>query len=298
MDYLLSNEGSLFIYGTALVGLFYSSYQIFNIQKIEVKSLDLSPFSRELETVPLVDGVRLRTREEETNSLIEVSNAISEGSNAFLKSQYFICSQFIGLAFVLIFFLISLGQHNYFEGALTAISFLCGSLTSCCCGFIGMKMATFCNVRTTTQAMKPTFLESFNTAFSGGSFFGIMLTTIALMVLYTLLTIYSYLLPPPNEQIWANCVAGFGLGGSFVALFGRVGGGIFTKAADIGADLVGKIVYGIPEDDRRNPATIADNVGDNVGDIAGMGADLFGSFAITRIAFFTILVIMLIIPQL
>ena len=279
MDYLLSHEGSLFIYGTALVGLFYSSYQIFNIQKIEVKSLDLSPFSRELETVPLVDGVRLRTREEETNSLIEVSNAISEGSNAFLKSQYFICSQFIGLAFVLIFFLISLGQHSYFEGALTAISFLCGSLTSCCCGFIGMKMATFCNVRTTTQAMKPTFLESFNTAFSGGSFFGIMLTTIALMVLYTLLTIYSYLLPPPNEQIWANCVAGFGLGGSFVALFGRVGGGIFTKAADIGADLVGKIVYGIPEDDRRNPATIADNVGDNVGDIAGMGADLFGSFA-------------------
>ena len=120
MDYLLSHEGSLFIYGTALVGLFYSSYQIFNIQKIEVKSLDLSPFSRELETVPLVDGVRLRTREEETNSLIEVSNAISEGSNAFLKSQYFICSQFIGLALVLIFFLISLGQHSYFEGALTA----------------------------------------------------------------------------------------------------------------------------------------------------------------------------------
>ena len=124
-----------------------------------------------------------------------------------------------------------------------------------------MKMATFCNVRTTTQAMNPTFFESYNTAFSGGSFFGVTLTTIALAMLYTILVLYSRLVPSPNEVIMANCVAGFGLGGSAVALFGRVGGGIFTKAADIGADLVGKVVHGIPEDDRRNPATIADNVG-------------------------------------
>ena len=279
MDVLFNDNSSLFIYSSTVVGVMYSIYQFVSIRKIEVKSMETFHFTREMETVPLVDGVSLRTREDETHSLREVSDAISEGSNAFLKSQYYVCFQFIAVAFMIIFLLISLGQRSYFEGILTSFSFLCGSITSCCCGYIGMKMATFCNVRTTTQAMNPTFFESYNVAFSGGSLFGVTLTTIALAMLYTILLIYSYLVPSPNEVIMANCVAGFGLGGSAVALFGRVGGGIFTKAADVGADLVGKVVHGIPEDDRRNPATIADNVGDNVGDIAGMGADLFGSFA-------------------
>jgi len=147
-----------------------------------------------------------------------------------------------------------------------------------------MKVAVFSNARTTVSAMDQVspWTASFNTAFRAGGVMGFSLCGLALLVLYALVVIYnevySYDDLEKGKKLF-ECVAGFGLGGSSIALFGRVGGGIYTKAADVGADLAGKVVSGIPEDDPRNPATIADNVGDNVGDVAGMGSDLFGSFA-------------------
>ena len=125
--------------------------------------------------------------------------------------------------------------------------------------------------------------ESFNAAFRGGAVMGFALSGLGLLVMYFLMCMYVSAFDVATEALKLfECIAGFGLGGSAIAMFGRVGGGIYTKAADVGADLAGKVVAGIPEDDPRNPATIADNVGDNVGDVAGMGSDLFGSFAEVR----------------
>ena len=122
--------------------------------------------------------------------------------------------------------------------------------------------------------------NAFNTAFRSGAVMGFALNGLGLLVLYLLLLLYRASFPDSADwKTMMELISGYGLGGSSIAMFGRVGGGIYTKAADVGADLVGKVVHGIPEDDPRNPATIADNVGDNVGDVAGMGADLFGSFA-------------------
>ena len=154
---------------------------------------------------------------------------------------------------------------------------------------LGMRVATFSNARCTIQAVLPDeagWTGSFNIAFRAGSVMGFSLCGIALFVLFLLINVFSIFYPcewsdegVPPVKILMETIAGYGLGGSCMALFGRVGGGIYTKAADVGADLAGKVVSGIPEDDPRNPATIADNVGDNVGDVAGMGSDLFGSFA-------------------
>jgi inorganic pyrophosphatase len=146
-------------------------------------------------------------------------------------------------------------------------------------GNIGMQVAVFSNVRTTINAQKPGFRECFNTAFRAGSVMGFCLNGLGLLILYILLCLFRMQYKQHHWSILMEVISGYGLGGSTIAMFGRVGGGIYTKAADVGADLVGKVIHGIPEDDPRNPATIADNVGDNVGDVAGMGADLFGSFA-------------------
>mmetsp|Transcript_368 Transcript_368/g.453 ORF Transcript_368/g.453 Transcript_368/m.453 type:complete len:798 (+) Transcript_368:222-2615(+) len=175
------------------------------------------------------------------------------------------------------------------EGLFTTIAFVAGGITSIFSGYIGMKIAVYTNVRTAVCAQSG-WTESFNSAFRGGAVMGFSLCALALSVLFVLITIfYWYLVDSQNLEtniesayvyrVLFECIAGYGLGGSCIAMFGRVGGGIYTKAADVGADLVGKVEKDIPEDDPRNPATIADNVGDNVGDIAGMGADLFGSFA-------------------
>merc|ERR1719195_1847108 len=141
-------------------------------------------------------------------------------------------------------------------------------------------IATFSNARTTKAAKTDGYEKAFNTAFRGGGVMGFALCSLGVLVLWILLHVFRGIYPDPESwDILVDCVAGYGLGGSTVAMFGRVGGGIYTKAADVGADLVGKVVHGLDEDDPINPASIADNVGDNVGDIAGMGADLFGSFA-------------------
>jgi H(+)-translocating pyrophosphatase len=207
----------------------------------------------------------------------EIHGAISTGAAAFLRAEYSICVIFVIIFAPIVYFLISWGSNSSTEGFLTSLAFVLGALTSICCGYIGMKIAVFSNVRTTIGAQKGGYVEAFNAAFRGGGVVGVSLTGLGLLGLYTTLLFFKTF--GQDDATLMSCVAGYGLGGSAIALFGRVGGGIYTKAADVGADLVGKVVHGIPEDDPRNPAVVADLVGDNVGDIAGMGADLFGSFA-------------------
>ena len=189
----------------------------------------------------------------------EIASAIAEGANAFLMSEYKILAIFIVVLFVLIAVFINIG---------TAVCFIIGALFSIAAGFCGMKVATRANVRTANAAMESGMNKALSIAFSGGSVMGMCVVGLGLLgcsLIYIITGNY-------------NILFGFSLGASSIALFARVGGGIYTKAADVGADLVGKVEAGIPEDDPRNPAVIADNVGDNVGDVAGMGADLFESY--------------------
>ncbi len=189
----------------------------------------------------------------------EIAAAIAEGANAFLMAEYKILAIFIAVLFVLMGLLISWG---------TAVCFLLGAGFSILAGFFGMRVATKANVRTASAAMTGGMNKALSIAFSGGSVMGLCVVGLGLLgcsMIYIITGNYDILF-------------GFSLGASSIALFARVGGGIYTKAADVGADLVGKVEAGIPEDDPRNPAVIADNVGDNVGDVAGMGADLFESY--------------------
>ena len=188
----------------------------------------------------------------------EIAAAIAEGANAFLTSEYKILAIFIVVLFALIAIFINIG---------TAICFLIGAIFSIAAGFFGMKVATRANVRTANAAMESGMNKALSIAFSGGSVMGMCVVGLGLLGC-SLIYITGNL----------TSMFGFSLGASSIALFARVGGGIYTKAADVGADLVGKVEVGIPEDDPRNPAVIADNVGDNVGDVAGMGADLFESY--------------------
>ena len=188
----------------------------------------------------------------------EIAAAIAEGANAFLTSEYKILAIFIVALFALIAIFINIG---------TAICFLAGALFSIAAGFFGMRVATRANVRTANAAAESGMNKALSIAFSGGSVMGMCVVGLGLLgcsIIYI------------TDNL--GYMFGFSLGASSIALFARVGGGIYTKAADVGADLVGKVEAGIPEDDPRNPAVIADNVGDNVGDVAGMGADLFESY--------------------
>lgn len=196
----------------------------------------------------------------------EISNYIHEGAMAFLNKEYKILSIFVVLVATIIWLVPALSWQ-------TAICFVAGAAFSMLAGNIGMRVATLANVRT-AEAVKKSLAQGLGVAFSSGSVMG--LTVVGLGLLGVSLAYYIFKDP--------TIIYGFGFGASSVALFARVGGGIYTKAADIGADLVGKLEAGIPEDDPRNPATIADNVGDNVGDVAGMGADLFESYVDSIIA--------------
>merc|ERR1719437_248644 len=158
------------------------------------------------------------------------------------------------------------------------IAFVVGAVTSIICGWIGMRIAVYTNVRTTHECWKD-LASGFDVAIQGGCVMGLSLVSLGVLDLFFLILAFKAYFHFDSEASMYEAIAGYGLGGSSIALFGRVGGGIYTKAADVGADLSGKNDYGLDEDDYRNPACIADNVGDNVGDIAGMGADLFGSFA-------------------
>ncbi|MGB5823001.1 MAG: sodium-translocating pyrophosphatase [Proteocatella sp.] len=202
-----------------------------------------------------------------TERMKEIASYIHEGSMAFLTREYKAVSVFVVVLFVILGFGISW---------VTAGCFLVGAVFSTLAGFFGMQVATKANVRTANAAKEGGMNKALSVAFSGGAVMGMCVVGLGIIgvgVLYIVLTKTGY---EPSQA--ASILTGFGLGASSLALFGRVGGGIYTKAADVGADLVGKVEAGIPEDDPRNPAVIADNVGDNVGDVAGMGADLFESY--------------------
>ena len=219
-------------------------------------------------------------------NLRKIYRDIQEGAQAFLAAEYRMCVVFLVGFGAPMAVLVSNGSHGFDGkvGFMTAFAFLAGGVTSMLSGYVGMMVATYTNARCAIMAsMAPestAWKESFNAAFRGGGVMGFALSGLGLLVMYLLMVMYSAAYSFEFEAMKLfECIAGFGLGGSAIAMFGRVGGGIYTKAADVGADLAGKVVAGIPEDDPRNPATIADNVGDNVGDVAGMGSDLFGSFA-------------------
>ena len=214
---------------------------------------------------------------EEGSRLKQMHQAIADGAMAFLTQEYrYIVWFMLGFALVIGFAIDDPSTETH-EGIYTAVAFIFGGIISLAAGFIGMRIATEGNVRTATSA-RNSIADAFKVALNSGAVMGfglVGLTVIGLLVTYLVM---AALLDVPNHVLM-EVVAGFALGGSTIALFGRVGGGIYTKAADVGADLVGKVEAGIPEDDPRNPAVIADNVGDNVGDVAGMGSDLFGSVA-------------------
>ncbi len=206
-----------------------------------------------------------------TERMAKIAQAISEGAMAFLKAEYFRISVFAAVAAVLL--IVSADAET--SSPLIGLSFLVGAGCSALAGFIGMKVATKANVRT-TNAARTSLGKALEIAFAGGSVMGMGVVGLGVLGLGTLYLLYSNMGWDAVKVV--NVITGFSFGASSIALFARVGGGIYTKAADVGADLVGKVEAGIPEDHPLNPATIADNVGDNVGDVAGMGADLFESF--------------------
>ena len=195
-----------------------------------------------------------------TDRMKEIAAAINDGAKAFLFAEYRILAIFV----VVLFIAIGLGLGSW----ITALCFLFGAMFSILAGYIGMNVATKAKVRTANAARESGMNKALSIAFSGGSVMGMCVVGLGLLGASVLFLIFED----------TNVLFGFSLGASSIALFARVGGGIYTKAADVGADLVGKVEEGLPEDDPRNPATIADNVGDNVGDVAGMGADLFESY--------------------
>eukprot|EP00930_Biecheleria_cincta_P001534 TRINITY_DN102670_c0_g1_i1.p1 TRINITY_DN102670_c0_g1~~TRINITY_DN102670_c0_g1_i1.p1 ORF type:complete len:805 (-),score=166.40 TRINITY_DN102670_c0_g1_i1:151-2514(-) len=269
------------ILSACFIGLVFAFIQFLFVRKIKVGRADpddSDASTSESEGERALDYVIGENNPEA--AVPAIYERIMTGALTFLRVEYAICSVFCLFFAALIFFLISWGTGDNLQGQLTAIAFLVGAITSMACGFLGMLIATYSNARTTLACAKYGYTLGFNTAFRGGSVMGYALCSLGVLVLWALLTIYRTVWPEAAQwEMLMDCVAGYGLGGSTVAMFGRVGGGIYTKAADVGADLCGKVVAGLDEDDPNNPATIADNVGDNVGDIAGMGADLFGSFA-------------------
>jgi len=217
----------------------------------------------------------------------ELAGAIAAGAMAFLKAEWRILGIFVVLAGALLAWS---GTTVDDSSPIVAVAFVIGAVLSATAGYIGMRIATRANVRT-TQAARTSLAKALKVSFTGGSVMGVGVAGLAILGLSGLFIVFYQIFVPEGAKITGHemkraieVLAGFSLGAESIALFARVGGGIYTKAADVGADLVGKVEAGIPEDDPRNPATIADNVGDNVGDVAGMGADLFGSYVATILA--------------
>ncbi|MFO0267329.1 MAG: sodium/proton-translocating pyrophosphatase, partial [Cyclobacteriaceae bacterium] len=211
-----------------------------------------------------------------TDKMKKIANHISEGAMAFLKAEYKILAIFV----VCVALLLAFTANSETSHPLVGLSFVIGAFCSALAGFIGMRVATKANVRT-TNAARTSLGKALEVAFTGGSVMGMGVVGIGVLGLSTLFIIYANQFGVETQENLnkvITIITGFSFGASSIALFARVGGGIYTKAADVGADLVGKVEAGIPEDHPLNPATIADNVGDNVGDVAGMGADLFESY--------------------
>ena len=249
---------------TGIIGIIFS---IFLLKQVASVVLDVA-------SVP--GTTRNKDSAEANVKLEELYQAISLGASSFLNAEYKLCALFVVVVFPSMSALIAWGSKTSPDewawpiGLLSGVSFVVGAVTSMISGFIGMRVAVFSNARCTVGACSPTigWTESFNTAFKAGGVMGFSLTGIALLSLYGLLCTLKPFFSDDQAGMMnlMEVVAGFGLGGSSIAMFGRVGGGIYTKAADVGADLAGKVVQDLPEDDPHNPGTIADNVGDNVGD--------------------------------
>jgi K(+)-stimulated pyrophosphate-energized sodium pump len=216
----------------------------------------------------------------------EISTYIAEGAMAFLRAEWKILGYFVVIVAILLAFMSQSNPNSHWS---ISLAFIFGAFSSALAGYIGMKVATKANVRT-AQAARTSLSKALNVSFTGGAVMGLGVAGLAVLGLGGLYIILKQIFAPGSEANSHEMIktieilTGFSLGAESIALFARVGGGIYTKAADVGADLVGKVEAGIPEDDPRNPATIADNVGDNVGDVAGMGADLFGSYVATVLA--------------
>ncbi len=221
-----------------------------------------------------------------TDRMQDISKHIADGAMAFLKAEWKVLGYFVVIVGILLAVMAQANPHSHWS---IAIAFIIGAVLSATAGYIGMKAATKANVRT-AEAARTSLSKALNVSFTGGAVMGLGVAGLAVMGLGGLYIILKQIFAPGaavnSDEMFKTIevLTGFSLGAESIALFARVGGGIYTKAADVGADLVGKVEAGIPEDDPRNPATIADNVGDNVGDVAGMGADLFGSYVATVLA--------------
>ena len=220
---------------------------------------------------------------EGNDTMKKIASAIRQGANAYLKHQYVTVAK---VFFVVFLILLALAAFHLLDNWFIPFAFLTGGIYSALAGFVGMKIATAANSRT-AQAASESLNKGLNVAFSSGAVMGFTVVGLGLLDISVWFHILKYIAGYDAPKI-AQTMVMFGMGASFMALFARVGGGIFTKAADVGADLVGKVEAGIPEDDPRNPATIADNVGDNVGDVAGMGADLYESYVGSILATFVL----------
>ena len=276
--------GSLLIVAPAVFGIVFAYWLYKKLCKISLFRQSREDDEALLRRMEMADAGEAEA--DSYQKLRQIYRDIQAGAKAFLAAEYRMCLAFLVVFGVgMIFFVAKVESGWDFKiGTLTAFSFFVGGITSMVSGYIGMMIAVFTNARCTMCATQTpdslAWRDSFNAAFRGGAVMGFALSGLGLLVMYFLMCMYVSAFDVAVEAVKLfECIAGFGLGGSAIAMFGRVGGGIYTKAADVGADLAGKVVAGIPEDDPRNPATIADNVGDNVGDVAGMGSDLFGSFA-------------------
>ena len=294
---MLGETGSyVFIVASTIVGLIYGIVLILELTRVPVGEKDSNKHPNDPQYLASLIGVKTELRinkagehyeedmgkhydnwDQVEQALKTISGAISDGAIAFLREEYKILLVFIVVFSIIIAFAVDKGFP-----ILTTFAFILGACTSIVAGYIGMKVAVYANSRTAYSAIHKEhgLANAFRVAFRGGSVLGFILTSLGLLNLAVLIYFYEFIYgDSQGKEYLYECIAGYGLGGSTIALFGRVGGGIYTKAADVGADLAGKVEAGLDEDDPRNPATIADNVGDNVGDIAGMGSDLFGSFA-------------------
>lgn len=262
----------IFIFTSCVLGFIYGLYNWSVINDVDTSKPKGDSESQSL----------TKNKENSYDVMNKTSVMIQKGALTFLQAEYV----FLGI-FIAVFSIVVLLSDKF--RVFTAIAFVSGAITSIISGFIGMYVATRANVRVTFKASLynksnagDSMAEAFKMAFRGGAVMGFCLVSLALAVLTVVIFVYTMALNPKTTSDYTamfEFIAGYGLGGSTVALFCRVGGGIYTKAADVGADLVGKVIHNLNEDSPDNPATIADNVGDNVGDIAGMGSDLFGSFA-------------------
>lgn len=261
----------LLIYASVAIGAVYTFVNFIMVKKApgpaDLLDMQKSDDDKERALLEGYDDLQLQ-------KLNFCAEEITKGAIDFLSQEYSIMGIFVAVFSVII---LSLVEEEPWVGPWTTIPFILGCLTSMFSGYIGMRMAVYTNSRTAIAA-KANLRDGFMVAYRGGAVLGFGLVSAGLLVLVIIVNIYSTG-TWTDKAVMFDAIAGYGLGGSSIALFGRVGGGIYTKAADVGADLCGKVENSLAEDSIKNPGTIADNVGDNVGDIAGMGADLFGSFA-------------------